>query len=195
VRLQLRFYEFADEGRSYRVLRVFDTLREARELYPYLEPDRSEDLIDTLGVWRAYRWAVVGPPAGVYVAVPWQPEGVRARVSRAEIGREVVRPGKMAYFARPERYACHACGALVVSVGHHARWKHNLSSAEYRRRYHLPRGTPLSTPSYRQAMRMRNWRLKLARYVWAFRFGRRLAPEARRRIVELDWQGVFGGRR
>jgi hypothetical protein len=195
VKIQLRFYKFEDEGRSYRVLRTFDTLREARERYPYLEPDRSKDLIDTLGVWRAYQWTVVGPPAGVYVAVPWHPEPVRARVSRAEIGREVVRPGKMEYFARPERYACHACGALVVSVGHHARWAHGLSAAEYRRRYRLPRGTPLSTPGYRHAMRLRNWRLKLARHVWAYRFGRRLAPEARRRIVELDWQGVFGGRR
>ncbi len=195
MKVELRFYKVEDEARSYRVLRVFDTLREARERYPYLEPDRSKDLIDTLGFWRAYHWAVVGPPAGVYVAVPWRPEPVRARVSRAEIGREVVRPGKMAYFANPERYACHACGALVVSVGHHARWKHGLSPVEYRRRYRLPRGTPLGTPSYRHAMMMRNLRLGLDRYVRSYRFGRRLTPEAQRRIVELDWQGVFGGRR
>ncbi|MDP9237915.1 MAG: MucR family transcriptional regulator [Chloroflexota bacterium] len=195
MRVELRYYKFEDEGREYRVLRIFDTLREARERYPYLQPDRSKDLIDTLGVWRAYRCVVLRPTPGVYVAVPWQPEPVRTRVSRAEVGREVVRPGKMAYFARPERYACHACGALVVSVGHHARWKHGLSPAEYRRRYRLPRGTPLSTPSYRHAMMMRNLRLRLDRYVWAYQFGRRLAPEARRRIVEADWQVVFGGRR
>ncbi len=195
MRLQLRFYKFEDEGGEYRLVKIFDTLRAARERYPHLERDTSENLIDTLGVWRAYKWTVVGPPAGVFVAVPWRPERVRARVSRAEIGREVVRPGEMAYFARPERYACHACGALVVSVGHHARWKHGLSAAEYRRRYRLPRGTPLSTPSYRHAMMMRNLRLGLDRHVRSYRFGRRLAPEAQRRIVELDWQGVFGGRR
>jgi hypothetical protein len=97
----------------------------------------------------------------------------------------------MKVLASGELVECHVCGERVTSAGHHARWRHGLSPAEYRERFGLNRQTALCAPAYSRKCQRRNRRLGLGNYVRPYQFiyrpdvppsPRRL--EARRKISE-----------
>ena len=223
VQVQARFYKW--DGR-YWGAGPFRSLREAgaRLGLHYLERDRHLDLPELLadvdvtraytqtarsGVWVVYAWRPEPPPRGEWVSEPlaWP---------------RTAKPGEMKVLASGELVECHVCGERVMSAGHHARWRHGLSPAEYRERFGLNRQTPLCAPAYSRKCQQRNRRLGLADNVRPYQFiyrpdvppsprrlearrnigeGRRALlppPEARRRVregaaaVRATWAADWG---
>ncbi len=188
MRVQVRFYKWDS---SYRVVGAFDSLREARERLGLvnLKRKRYPDLLAELGVSRAYTQPSLD---GAWVAYPWKPEPPKTEwVKEPLVWPRTAKPGEMKVLADGELVECHVCGEPVRSVGHHARWRHGLSPAEYRERFGLNRQTPLCAPAYSLKCRRRNQRLGLGRYVRPYQFVYRpdIPPrprrlEARRNIGE-----------
>ena len=57
------------------------------------------------------------------------------------------KPGVLAYDPVEDKVQCHMCGRWFVLLDPHLRWKHNLTSDEYREDFELNRTQPLCTPS------------------------------------------------
>ena len=102
--------------------------------------------------------------------------------------------GEMKVLAHGELVECHVCGEPVRSVGHHARWRHSLSPAEYRRRFGLNRQTPLCAPVYSQKCRFRNRRLRLGDHIRPYQFVHRPDVPPRPRRLEAR-RNISEGRR
>jgi hypothetical protein len=177
VRLQLRRYDLDGSDRDAGFVR---SLAEARRRYPNLERDRHPDLLDALGVTRAYSAVFCHPGADsralldhVLVAYPWRPRELPPW-QRAELVWDLPPPGRMTVLPDGRSVLCHECGVPTHHAGLHARRAHGLSPDRYRSRFGIANRVPLCSPSYSEGRRRSALRTGTARNVLPHRWRRRL---------------------
>ena len=191
MRLHLRRYEL--DG-TYREAGDARSLAEARRRWPNLERHRHPDLLDALGVTRAYCAVFCHPGADsravldhVLVAYRWRPRKLPPW-EPARLVWELPPPGRMAVLADGRSVFCHECGVPTRHAGLHARRAHGLSPEAYRTKFRIANRTPLCSPSYSEGRRRSALRTGTAKNLLPYRWRRRLPTRVEaRELASFDW--------